>query len=223
MRAVVFDLDGTLVDSVAAIADVGNSLMLELGLAALSVEEARGYIGNGAAKFVERALAARAINADAATLAHHVERFEEIYGAAPGSANPPFAGAELALKTLKAEGVRIGLCTNKPGIPTANLLAALGWSDLFEVVIAGDSLATRKPDPAPLVEAARRLGIEVSAPGFAYVGDSEVDAETAERAGSRFALFTLGYRKQPVEALTHTIAFDDLAALPALLADLAAR
>ncbi|ADZ69413.1 phosphoglycolate phosphatase [Polymorphum gilvum] len=217
MRAVVFDLDGTLVDSVAAIADIGNTLVGELGLAPLCLDEARGYIGNGAAKFVERALAARGRTPTGADLHIHVERFETLYAAAPGDANRPFPGVEATLRLLKARGVALGLCTNKPGAPTTNLLAALGWSELFAAVVTGDTLAQKKPDPAPLHHCARLLGHAAAGGHIAYVGDSEVDAATAEAAGAPFLLYTEGYRKAPVEALPHRAAFSDYGRLPELL------
>ncbi len=212
MTAVVFDLDGTLVDSVGAITDIANALMLELRLPPLDVDEARGYIGNGAGRFVERALAAR----DAlqpATIAKRLDRFNALYAEAPGEANTPFPGVESALRELAIGGHPLGLCTNKPLAPTLVVLEALGWERLFGAVIAGDVLSKRKPDPAPLLEAARRLGQK----DVIYIGDSEVDAETALAAGMPFLLFTEGYRKSRVEALPHTAYFSDFAMLADLI------
>jgi phosphoglycolate phosphatase len=95
-------------------------------------------------------------------------------------------------------------------------LAHLGLDVHFPVVIGGDSLSVRKPDPAPLRAAVAGLG----ARDVVYVGDSEVDAETAARAGLPFALYTEGYRKGPVERIAHDRAFADFAELPGVVADL---
>jgi phosphoglycolate phosphatase len=106
----------------------------------------------------------------------------------------------------------MGVCTNKPLGPTHAALAHFGWQGLFASVIGGDSLAARKPDPAPLLASVAALG---GGPAV-YVGDSEVDGETAERAGVPFLLFTEGYRKAEVAAIPHRAAFADWSALPDL-------
>lgn len=90
------------------------------------------------------------------------------------------------------------------------VLQTLGWQDMFDVVIAGDTLPVRKPEPEPLHLAVERLGTKTGL----YVGDSETDAETAQRAGVPFALFTKGIRVSPVDQIPHDVAFDDFAALP---------
>lgn len=203
MKSVIFDLDGTLVDSVAAICDVTNVLLDELSMPAMSVEEARQYIGNGAEVFLQRTLSAREALIDPDQLAPHLQRFLKLYAEAPGDANRPFDGVDGALNALIEEGWTIGLCTNKPMAPTLAVIEALGWKNLFQTVIAGDSLPQRKPDPAPLIEAGRRLRAQEPI----FVGDSEVDAETASAARLPFVLFTEGYRKSPVESLRHTAAF----------------
>jgi len=220
LRAVVFDLDGTLIDSVQAIAGIGDRLLAELGLPPLTLEEARSYIGNGAAKFVERALSARGQAVDKAALAPHVARFQLFYAEAPASANVPFPGVERALRELRSSGVALGLCTNKPAAPTHNVIEGLGWSDLFAAVVTGDTLGVHKPDPAPLRHCAELLGADTTASNYAYVGDSEVDAATAEAARVPFFLFTEGYRKTPVEQLPHRVLFSDFARLPELLLNL---
>ena len=215
MNAVIFDLDGTLVDSVAAICDVANVVLDELALPPLDVPEARQYIGNGAEVFMQRALAPRKA-VDEADFQEHLQRFLAIYADAPGSANPPFPGTDEALRRLAEAGWALGLCTNKPLAPTLKVLDAHGWTDLFTAVTAGDSLQTRKPDPEPLIETARQLDRNSSL----FVGDSEVDAETAKAAEMPFILFADGYRKSPVEALPHRCLFTDFSALPALLGEI---
>jgi phosphoglycolate phosphatase len=213
MTAVIFDLDGTLVDSAAALRDIANSYMTRRGLSLLSLEEARSYIGNGAPVLLERALKARNAH-DPANFDAHFEEFHQIYSDAPGAANVPFPGVEDTLRHLLAQGYKLGLCTNKPAAPTRVVLEAHGWHEFMPVAISGDTLAQRKPHPEPLHEAGRRLG----ATRIVYVGDSEVDAETAQAAGVPFLLFTEGYRKAPIAALPHTATFSHFSELPALVA-----
>ena len=201
---VIFDLDGTLVDSAPAIMKIAATLLREQGAAPLDLGETRSFIGHGAAKFVERALAARGLSADAAQIAAHVDRFEELYAEAPGADNAPFPGAEDAMRALQAAGFRLGLCTNKPLAPTLNLLDALGWSEMFDAVAAGDSLPVRKPDPAMPRFVLEKAG----ASSALYVGDSETDVETARAAGLPMALYAHGYRKTPLERMGADFVFD---------------
>lgn len=213
MSAVIFDLDGTLVESAPAIRDIVNRLMDEIGLARLDVAEVRSYVGNGAAVLLERALAARDASCTGERFAGHLERLLVFFDEAPAAANAPMPGVDDALRSLHAAGVRLGVCTNKPEAPTRQVLEVHGWDKLFGAVVAGDTLAQRKPDPAPLHEVARRLAAQ---PVF-YVGDSDVDAATAAAAEIPFLLYTEGYRKAAIEALPHTVAFADFGALPGLL------
>lgn len=217
MTGVVFDLDGTLIDSVSAVCDVANALMDELDLPRLDLDEARGYIGHGAERFLQQALQARGSLHDGPSYPRKLERFMELYSEAPGEANKPFPGVDAALRQLLERGFALGLCTNKPLAPTRVVLDAMGWGDLFEVVIAGGMLAEKKPHPAPLLEASRRLGRQ----HVVYVGDSEVDAETASAAEMPFLLFADGYRKSPIEELAHSAVFSDFLQLPALVVSVA--
>ena len=121
-----------------------------------------------------------------------------------------------ALEALQAQGHVLGLCTNKPLAPTHAVLDHLNLSRFFGAVVGGDSLPVRQPDPAPLQATLAALGANPHK--TLYVGDSEVDAETAQRAGLPFLLFTEGYRKTPVEDLPHRAAFRDFADLAGLVA-----
>jgi phosphoglycolate phosphatase len=131
----------------------------------------------------------------------------------------PYPGVERALDELAAAGVSLALCTNKVEGLTHQLLAALGWKGRFAAVVGGDSLPTRKPDPAMLHEAIARAG---GGPA-AYVGDSLTDADTARAAGVPFVAVSFGFSDLPVEALGADAMIDAYDDLPRALAQLAAR
>ena len=207
---IVFDLDGTLIDSAPDIHAAANKVLVAEGLPEITLPQARGYVGHGAPVFIQRMRADLGLGED--RQAPLLAAFLELYESAV-HLTEPYPGVVAVLESLKVEGHRLGVCTNKPIGPTRAVLAHLGLAQFFDVVLGGDSLPVRKPDPAPLLAAFDALG---EGRGV-YVGDSEVDAETAERAGVPFFLFTQGYRKTPVEELYHTASFDDFAALPALL------
>jgi phosphoglycolate phosphatase len=211
MARVVFDLDGTLVDSAPDLHAVANSLLEAHGQPPITLTEARSFIGQGVAVFVAKLRAARGIpeSGQARLLAGFLARYESAV-----ELTITYPGVEAALQDLRGQGHRIAICTNKPMAPTLSLLRHLDLLGYFDKIIAGDSLPTRKPDPAPLLAACDMSG---KGPNL-YVGDSEVDAETAERAGIPLYLFTQGYRTTPVEKLPHRATFDDFANLPALLA-----
>ncbi|WP_071673228.1 phosphoglycolate phosphatase [Nioella nitratireducens] len=213
MARIVFDLDGTLIDSLPDIHAIANAVLAEERAEPLSLEEARGFVGKGAAVFVARMRAARGLaDADQERLhAGFVGRYDKAVGR-----THPYPGAVAALESLRATGHRLGLCTNKPMSPTRAVLDHLDLARFFDSVLGGDSLAAKKPDPAPLHAVFAALG---NGP-MIYVGDSEVDAETAVRAGVAFLLFTQGYRKTPVAELPHAAAFEQFDALPGLVAGL---
>ncbi|MCX7645151.1 MAG: phosphoglycolate phosphatase [Rhodobacteraceae bacterium] len=215
MRPLVFDLDGTLIDSAPDIHRVANAVLALEGLAPISFAEARSFIGSGVSAFVARALAARGLPAEGDRHARMVAAFTERYEHAH-ELTTPYPGAAEALARLAAAGHPLGLCTNKPLGPTLAALRHFRLEGLFAAVVGGDSLPERKPHPAPLLETVARLGGGAAV----FVGDSEVDAETARRAGVPFLLFTEGYRKAPAEALPQRAAFADWAALPDLVAAL---
>ncbi|MCC5954993.1 MAG: phosphoglycolate phosphatase [Natronohydrobacter sp.] len=214
IRAVVFDLDGTLIDSAPDIWRAANQVLEGEGLPPVTFEQSRGFIGRGARVFVERMERAVTGANEPARTAHLHARFLHFYERAhEGTRVYPHVVETLA--ELRGQGLRLGLCTNKPLRPTQAVLAHLGWDGLFEMVIGGDSLPVAKPDPAPLLAVLEGMGLGL--PEIAYIGDSETDAETAERAGARFGLYTEGYRKSAPEALYHQFRFDDYRVLPGLV------
>lgn len=212
---VVFDLDGTLIDSLPGIAGSANALLGEQGLAALPRNVVAGFVGLGEQVFLDRLIAATDL--DPRQRPALMERFIHHYMAAARGTRL-FDGVAEMLDTLAGAGVAMGLCTNKPAAPLAPVLQETGLAHRFGVVVAGDTLPQRKPDPAPLLHAFEVLG---QGPGL-YVGDSEVDAETARRAGMAFALYTGGIRQTPVADIPHQAAFDDFSNVPVILARLCA-
>lgn len=207
-RAVIFDLDGTLVDSAPDIHAAANRVMEKHGLAPFDLDQARGFVGHGAEVFIERCLSARGVADRPGLKAQALEDFLGIYEDAV-NLTQPYPGVVTALERLAREGFVLGICTNKPCAPARAVLRHLGMEGYFPVLVGGDSMPVRKPDPAPLLFAMRDL----AAADVIYVGDSEVDAETSARAEVPFALFTEGYRKAPLSELPHDAAFarfDDL-------------
>ncbi len=206
--ALIFDLDGTLIDSAPDIHAAANVVMAEQGLAPLGFDQVRGFIGNGAGILIERCLAAQGRAGDAALQAAVFHRFIQVYETAV-TLTKLYPGVTAALDALAAHGYRLGLCTNKPEGATRAVLRHFDLARLFAVIIGGDTLPQRKPDPAPLLRALNDLG---GGPAL-FVGDSEVDRDTALAADMPFALFTQGYRKTHVTAMRADLAFADHAEL----------
>lgn len=212
MTAIVFDLDGTLIDSAPDIRAAANRMLEGEGQPPLDLATIISFIGNGLPKLVERVIGARGLDmADhdrltGVTLDHYSRAASDLTVAYPGMA--------AALDRLRGVGHVLGICTNKPEAPARDILRDMDLARYFDAVIGGDSLAVKKPDPAPLRRTFEMLG---KGPGL-YVGDSEVDAETARNAGVPFLLFTEGYRKSPIAALPHRARFSDFADLPDLVA-----
>ncbi|MDO9199999.1 MAG: phosphoglycolate phosphatase [Pseudotabrizicola sp.] len=212
---VIFDLDGTLIDSAPDIHAAVNRTLAEVGADPLTFDTVRSFIGNGVSVLTERVIAARALPQPHADLLAIILRH---YNADPATLTVLYPNVRETLTALAKAGHALGICTNKPEGPTRAILAAFGMDHLFAAVYGGDSLPVHKPDPAPLLAAMAALGGGATV----YVGDSEVDAETAARAGLSFAIFTEGYRKTPMADLPHDMAFDDFALLPGIVAQLMA-
>ncbi|WP_099828134.1 phosphoglycolate phosphatase [Oceaniglobus indicus] len=198
---IVFDLDGTLIDSAPDIAAAANATLGDIGVAPLPLAEIVSFIGNGASVLMQRVLAARDLDA-----ALHETLYPAFLARYQDAVDLTvlYPGVREMLDHLAREGHALRLCTNKPVAPTRAVLAHFGLDDTFAAVLGGDSLATRKPDPAPLHATIDALGGGETL----YVGDSEIDAATAVNAGIRFALFTGGYRKAGIDEIPHAFLFD---------------
>lgn len=213
MTAIVFDLDGTLIESAPDIHRAANVALANQGQPPLSLALVRTFIGNGVPTLIHRVMSASGLlgsDIHAAMLAD----FMADYNAAPADLTRCFYGVPEALAALRAQGFKLGICTNKPEGTSGAILEQLGLAHLFDVVIGGDSLAYRKPDPRPLLATFQALGADRGL----YVGDSEVDAETAHAARIPILLFTQGYRAKSIEDLNPRGSFDQFADLPGLIA-----
>lgn len=210
----VFDLDGTLVDSAPDIHAAVAQMLAQEGREAPDLVTITAFVGNGLPKLVERVIVHVGLDLrqhprlTKATLDH--------YNAASSNLTRLYPGVIESLANLRQTGHAMAVCTNKPEAPARAILRDLGLAPFFDVVIGGDSLPVTKPDPAPLHACIAALGGGVTV----YIGDSEVDAATARAASVPFALFTEGYRKAPLADLPHDAAFSDFHSLPALVAQM---
>ncbi|WP_018634095.1 phosphoglycolate phosphatase [Neomegalonema perideroedes] len=218
-KAVIFDLDGTLIDSAPDIAHALNRLLEERGLEAYDLPTVTSFVGHGAPRLLEQAWSGRGKAREPHQAATDLDRFQALYAEEPTQRTRLYPGAREALIALRAAGYDLGICTNKPEALTHQALKQLGIDGLFKVVVGGDTLPERKPSPEPLELCARHLGAELAA--TAYVGDSEVDAATADAAGAPFLLHTEGYRKGPIKTQALRAEFSDFARLPELVERLA--
>ncbi|HET9652780.1 MAG TPA: phosphoglycolate phosphatase [Usitatibacter sp.] len=200
IRAVIFDLDGTLVDSAAEIAAALNAALFELQLPAVPREKVEAMIGRGVRVLVERALAHLGASHDVDDM---VRRFEAHYATNVGTHAQLFAGVREGLERLHAAGYPMGVVTNKPRYFTERLLERLGVARFFRAIVAGDDGIRRKPQGDMLLEACRRMGSEPAA--SLMLGDSDNDVSAAREAGCPVWCVPYGYNegREP-----HTLACD---------------
>ena len=204
-RLIVFDLDGTLVDSRRDLADSANALIRELGGAPQDEEAIGRMVGEGAAVLVARALRASGLERQAAAgvVEHHVARFLHIYDRRLLNHTRAYDGIPEAIAAARRHA-RVAVLSNKPTRATEAVLEGLGLRSFFDDLVGGDGKWPRKPDPASLHHVMRRAGAPPS--HTLLVGDSLIDHETATGAGVRCCLATygFGYATFPVERVRAT-------------------
>jgi phosphoglycolate phosphatase len=188
IHLVVFDLDGTLIDSRRDLADATNALVAELGGKTLTVDAVTAMVGEGAAVLVRRALSAAGLDPQTPGA---LERFLAHYGERLTVHTRPYDGLLDALTVLRSEGRALAVLTNKPGRPSREILERLELAPFFSQVIGGDTAAGRKPDPAGLLTIVERADVAPSE--TVMVGDSPLDAETARRAGAVLCIARYGF------------------------------
>jgi phosphoglycolate phosphatase len=216
--ALVFDLDGTLVDSLADLAATLAATLDEFGAPALPRDAVRGMIGDGTRALVARALAAS--NLPATLLDELYARFLAHYEAAPAVLSRLYPGVIETLRGFREEGRRLAVCTNKPQRATLAVLRGTGLDGFFAAVVGGDVLAVRKPDPAHLLAALD--GVDATPLDAIMVGDNEHDVAMAKAAGVPVVLVRYGYHRVPLATLAADIQLDAFADLPRAVAGIEA-
>lgn len=208
----IFDLDGTLIHSAPQIHAAAQAVLADEGLLPIEYPALRSFVGNGLGVLVRRILAAQGLPTDGERHTRMCRAILKIYEQS-FDLTTLYSGVMEMLHTLAQRGHPMAICTNKPESPTRAILNHFNLTQLFPVIIGGDTLPQLKPDPAPLLLAARQL----AAATVWFIGDSEVDAETAHAAKLRFLLFTGGYRNSAPETLRPHAMFDHHTALPCLI------
>lgn len=212
--ALLFDLDGTLVDTAGDIAAALDALLAENGNKQLGETVARGLVGDGARALIEKGWRrAGAPDPSPAELDALTKRWFALYEADIARTSRPYPGVRETLAALKARGRKLAVVTNKADRPTAKLLAALDLAPYFDAIVGGD-VPFRKPDARHVHAGLAALG--VPAPDAVFVGDSPNDAKAARAAGVPFLAVPYGYAHGPVEALEADLTLASFADLKAL-------
>lgn len=211
---IVFDLDGTLVDTAGDLAASLNHALARLGRPEVDPLSVRSMVGLGARRLLERGLAATGtMTADLVEAG--VPHFMAHYRANIAVHSRPFDGVEQALAELAATGRRLAVCTNKPEALARQLVQALGWDRRFDALSGADTWPWKKPDPRHLTDTVALAG----GTDALFVGDSQTDAATAAAAGMPLVLVTFGYSEAPVDSLGAERLIDHFNALaPAIAA-----
>lgn len=207
-RAIIFDLDGTLIHSAPDIHAAANVALAGIGRGPLSLPTIISFIGNGMDTLVSRCLDATG-GGDADLHQTTFDLLLKSYTANMTTLTHPYPGVITALDSFRSAGIPLGICTNKPDQPAQDICNQLNLNQYFDVIAGAMQDQPKKPDPHPLLQCCAQMGVE---PGDAlYVGDSAVDYHTARNAGVRFRLFSEGYLNDPLPDLADEDRFSDWA------------
>jgi len=189
---VLIDVDGTLVDSVPDLAYCVDEMMKQMDMPLRGEERVRHWVGNGVERLVRRALINQLDGEpDEALFQKAIPIFEALYAENTSKRSCLYPGVQEALDFLKTTGVHIGCVTNKASQFTLPILQDLGIRDYFEIVICGDELPKKKPDPMPLLHAAEKMGVKPEQ--SLMLGDSMSDVKAARAAGFNIICMSYGY------------------------------
>ena len=214
-KYVIFDLDGTLIDSVPDLCREISLFLNARGRRALTESETVSIIGNGAAMMLRGAYKLTGEPIEESEMPALLAKWVRQYADAEMSLTRSFPRVPETLEKLKTNGFKLAVCTNKPHEPTLAILKKLDLAQFFDVVLDADALPVRKPRPEPLWEAVKRMG--GTNDSAVMVGDSEADAEAARNAGFPVILLTYGYSHVPFDEIKPDALIDDFGDLPAVL------
>jgi len=215
---IVFDLDGTLVDSAPDLVRALNETLDLEGLPRVSVDRVRTMIGQGGRVLIERASALAGAQFSSERLDELLHSFTEFYRSDIAGQTKPFPGAEAALDVLAGEGAKLCVCTNKRTALSVQLLDALGLTFRFAAIVGADGVPNKKPHPDHYRAAVERAGGMVER--SLMVGDTAADVAAAKSAGAPVALVRFGYADGDIERLGADAIIDRYAELPSLCSQL---
>jgi phosphoglycolate phosphatase len=219
-EALIFDLDGTLIDSAPDVRAAANRVLVDAGRRPLTLDEVKNLIGQGGRALIENALALTGQPGTSDEIECGLENFLTTYAGNPSENTTVYPGAREALESFRADGVRLGICTNKPGRTTAAVIRALDLDRYFAVVSCGDAVPYRKPDGRHVLRVVDALGTRAQT--TALIGDSENDISAAVAAGVRSVAVTFGYSHVPYDELGADALIDRFDELPTALERIAA-
>jgi len=194
IKAVVIDLDGTLLDTAPDLAEAANRMLAEMRLPVIEEALVKTYIGNGVGRLIKRVLT-RDMNAepDEALFAKAQPIYEKHYAEVVSLNSRPYAGVVDGLDALKQAGYRLACITNKAEKFTLPLLKDTGLADYFELILSGDTLPKKKPDPMPLFHVCEKFGVKPNE--LLLIGDSLNDTQAARAAGCYVFCMPYGYNR----------------------------
>ena len=218
IRTIVFDLDGTLVDTAPDLINALNHILVREGMPPVPLHSARTMIGAGVRRLLERGLELDGRTVELDDINRLTVDFIDYYAAHIADASRPFEGLEGALDELAARGCRFAVCTNKLEWLSKLLLDRLGLSARFSAICGADTFGISKPDPAILRQTGARAGGEMSS--TVMVGDAGPDVGVARRAGVPVIGVTFGYTEVPIAELKPDLLIHHMKELPAAVANL---
>ena len=212
----IFDFDGTLIDSVPDLAQATNDMLTTLGKSTYPIDTIRNWVGNGSRMLVERALVGSVEVPEGQLSEEQADQAEKVffdaYAKVSGNNTVAYPDVDEGLKKLKQAGFTLALVTNKPIRFVPKILESFGWSELFTEVLGGDSLPVKKPDPEPLRYVCRTL--QVAPEHAVMIGDSKNDIFAGQNANIDTLGLSYGYNYgQDIRELNPTAAFDDFQSL----------